>query len=216
MNTKILIIESIPIIAWGLQKLLESEKSMRVFVTNDTSQSVLDVISEISPDLIICDIATDSNNFLGIDFIKQLKKSNPEINILVYSFADEKIYAERVLYAKANGFVSKKADCEKIRRAVQLVVNGKLFISKEIESKIVQNVYNRKSSVDSPVELLSNRELQILELISKGYKPSQVAGFLNLSPKTIENYRANIRIKLNVNTAFELYQFAVEWNKRLS
>ena len=215
MTTKILIVESNPIIAFGLQKLLESESDIRVRISQDVSMQVLDVIGEFSPNIIISDIVTDNENSMGIDFIKQVKALYAEIRFLVFSFADENIYAERVLRAKASGFVSKRENCEKIRWAIRCVINGRLFISESIEKKLVQNMYGEKIT-ESPVDTLSDRELQILELISRGLKPSQVAGLLNLSTKTVENYRANIRTKLNINNAFELYQYAVEWNKNMS
>ncbi|MBN2326935.1 MAG: response regulator transcription factor [Candidatus Omnitrophica bacterium] len=211
MNTRILIVDSNPITRYGLRSLLETEKDIRICADAENGSRIEELIEEHCPDVIIMDI--DIETMTGISFIKQIKTAYSHIRVLVFSFLDETIYAERVLRAKAHGFLSKKESCEKIRWAVRSVINGGLCISQDLESKLVEQMFFEKQA-KSPIDNLSNRELQILELISKGLKPSQVAESLNLSTKTVENYRANLRVKLNLKNASELFQYAIEWKTR--
>ncbi|MBN2329796.1 MAG: response regulator transcription factor [Candidatus Omnitrophica bacterium] len=208
MQTSVLIIDNNPIIRFGLREMLEMENDIRVCADLENYHSAFEAIENHHPDMIIMDI--DMGATSGIDFIKQIKSSYKEIRILVFTFLDESIYAERVLQAQASGFISKTASCEKIRWGVRSVKNGGLCISEEIEKKLVEEIFFHKKS-ESPIDNLSNRELQILDLISKGLKPSQMADCLNLSAKTVENYRSNLRYKLNLKNASELFQYAIHW-----
>ncbi|MGC9327137.1 MAG: response regulator, partial [Candidatus Hinthialibacter sp.] len=181
MQTSVLIIDNNPFIRFGLRKILEMENDIRVCAEIDAYHSAFEAIENHHPDMIIMDI--DMGTINGLDFIKQIKSNYKDIRILVFTFLDESIYAERVLQAQASGFISKTETCEKIRWGVQNVKNGGLCISEKIEKKLVEEIFLHKKN-PSPLDNLSNRELQILDLISKGMKPSQMADRLNLSSKT--------------------------------
>ncbi|MBN2329283.1 MAG: response regulator transcription factor [Candidatus Omnitrophica bacterium] len=212
MTAKILIVDGNPLIRFGLRKLLEHEQDIILCEDAANSNDALEQIERFKPDLMIVDIEIETS--WGIDFIRYVKDEYSQIRIIVFSFLDETIYAERVLRAKANGFLSKNENCEKILLGIRSVLHGGLCLSSSVQKQIVDKLsYENKR--ESPIDSLSNRELQILELLSKGLKPSQVAESLHLSSKTVENYRTNLRFKLKLNSAAELYHYAIEWKKSL-
>ncbi|MGC9327407.1 MAG: response regulator [Candidatus Hinthialibacter sp.] len=212
MTAKILIVDGNPLVRFGLRKLLEQEEDISLCEDAVDGNEGLKQIAKCKPDLMIVDI--DIETSWGIDFIRYVKEEFNDIRILVFSFLDETIYAERVLRAKANGFLSKNEQCDKILLGIRSVLHGGLCLSASVQKQIIDKLSYEKKHL-SPIDSLSNRELQILELLSQGLKPSQVAESLHLSSKTVENYRSNLRFKLKLNSAAELYHYAIEWKKSL-
>jgi DNA-binding NarL/FixJ family response regulator len=167
-------------------------------------------IKESKPDIAIVDITLKDRS--GIDLIKDAKMQFPKMPIIVLSMHDEKIYAERSLRAGAKGYIMKQEAPEIIIKAIRHVLNGNIYVSDQIATRIFSMILEGKPAPDSsPVDLLTDRELEVFELIGQGFGTRQVAQKLNISIKTVENHRIHIKEKLNIENAIELVQKATLW-----
>ena len=136
----------------------------------------------------------------------------PNLPILVFSMHDESVYAQRALRAGARAYVMKQVSADKILLAIRRIIHGDIYVSHRVADQVLQQLVNGKTSgSESPIERLSDRELEVIQLIGKGLSTREIASNLNLSVKTIESHRAHIKEKLNLRNATELVQFSVQW-----
>ena len=164
----------------------------------------------LKPDVVLADITLPGRN--GLELIKDIRAQHPDVMVLVISMHDEGLYAERVLRAGGRGYVMKQEGGKKIMEALRQVLAGQIFVSERMSAKILEIFSGRRpQSSNSPVESLTDREFEVLQLLGKGLSTVQMAGQLNVSPKTIEVHRANIKAKLKLGTAAELLRYAVRW-----
>ncbi|HPP03002.1 MAG TPA: response regulator transcription factor [bacterium] len=194
MKHKILIVDPVPIVRYGLIQLIKMENDLVVCGEAVDAPQAVQLVQELKPDLVITDITIEHLN--GVEIIRQLKAINRDLPILVYTLHDEYLYGERSFRAGAKGYVKKVDPPEVVRNAIRKVLTGYLYLSDEMARTLFDRKYKETSDVtesESPIDLLSNRELEIFELISKGFKPAQMAEKLNISVKTVENYRVHIR-----------------------
>jgi DNA-binding NarL/FixJ family response regulator len=209
-KAKVLIVDDHPIVRQGLAQLLNSEPDMVVSAEAETARRAMAAITESKPDLAIVDITLQGTN--GIELIKNIVAQWPELPILVLSMHDEALYAERALRAGAKGYVMKQEATEKLTGALRRILNGQIYVSEKLADKMMRKAIDGKAMQDtSPVAVLSDRELEVLQLIGQGHGTRQIAEDLNLSIKTIESHRAHIKEKLNLKTAPEMVRFAVQW-----
>jgi len=175
-----------------------------------TARKAMAAISEAKPDVGIVDITLQGTN--GIELIKNIVAQWPDFPVLVLSMHDESLYAERALRAGAKGYVMKQEAPEKLTGAMRRILNGQIYVSEKLADKMMRKAIDGKVQHDaSPVAILSDRELEVLQLIGQGHGTRQIAEDLNLSVKTIESHRAHIKEKLNLKTAPEMVRFAVQW-----
>jgi DNA-binding NarL/FixJ family response regulator len=176
----------------------------------EDSPSAMKAISQIKPDLVIVDISLKGYN--GIELIKNIKAFDSKIQILVLSMHDESVYAMRVLKAGAKAYVMKQEVVDKVMEAVRRIRAGKVFVSERVASRMLdQVVVGGDPAPDSPVDLLSDRELEIVNMIGSGLPTREIAAKLHISIKTVESHRARIKEKLNLQNAIQLVQFCVRW-----
>ncbi len=167
-------------------------------------------IAHLKPDLVIVDISLKGYN--GIELIKNIKAFDPKIQVLVLSMHDESVYAMRVLKAGAKAYVMKQEVVDKVMEAVRRIRAGKVFVSERVASRMLdQVVVGGDPAPDSPVDLLSDRELEIVNMIGSGLPTREIAAKLHISIKTVESHRARIKEKLNLQNAIQLVQFCVRW-----
>jgi DNA-binding NarL/FixJ family response regulator len=172
----------------------------------------LDQIEKLKPDLVVLDISLKGSN--GIEVLKNIKVRYPKLLVLVLSMHDETLYALRALRAGAAGYIMKQEPAEKVLVSIRQVLNGEISLSENMEKKMMkQLVGGRAARTGSPLEDLSDRELEVFRLIGKGYSTRQIAEELHLSIKTIESHRAHIKEKLNLKNAMELVQHAIQWQE---
>lgn len=212
MKHKILIVDPVPIVRYGLIQLIKMENDLVVCGEAVDAPQAVQLVQELKPDLVITDITIEHLN--GVEIIRQLKAINRDLPILVYTLHDEYLYGERSFRAGAKGYVKKVDPPEVVRNAIRKVLTGYLYLSDEMARTLFDRKYKETSDVtesESPIDLLSNRELEIFELISKGFKPAQMAEKLNISVKTVENYRVHIREKLHLQSLSQFIQYAMEW-----
>lgn len=209
-KTRIFIVDDHPLLRRGLAELINRESDMMFCGEAEDSPSALKAISQIRPDLVIVDISLKGYN--GIELIKNIKAFDPRIQVLVLSMHDESVYAMRVLKAGAKAYVMKQEVVDKVMEAVRRIRAGKVFVSERVASRMLdQVVVGGDPAPDSPVDLLSDRELEIVNMIGGGLPTREIAAKLNISIKTVESHRARIKEKLNLQNAIQLVQFCVRW-----
>ena len=147
----------------------------------------------------------------GIELVRDVRAHYARLPILVLSSHDEAVYAERLLAVGANGYIMKHATSEEILFSLRRVMDGHVYVSKDMGSWLLRKSARDSFSSADPIDRLSNRELQILHLIGKGLTTRETAYSLNLSVKTVESHRQRIKAKLNLHTASQLVQFAIHW-----
>lgn len=207
---KILLVDDHPLMRKGLALTLDAETDLRVVGQAEDAEAALQMVDELEPDIVIVDISLPGMS--GLELIKHLTAVNPDIKTLVVSRHDEVLYAERSIRAGAKGYIMKLVAGDVIVKAVRRILNGGIYVSEEINERLLMGMAAGRSSLsESPLELLSDRELEVFESIGRGLATREIAERLHLSVKTIESYRARIKTKLNLQTASEVMQHAVQW-----
>lgn len=206
----IFIVDDHPVLRRGLTALIESEPDLAVCGEAATCRGALEAIHEHQPDLVIVDIALEGQD--GLELIKQMKTRLPKIPGLVLSMYDEKVYAERALRVGARGYVTKQQLDETLLVAIRRLLRGEIYLSAKLEARLATKfVAGQTLETDSPLNALSDRELQVFRLIGQGQSTRQIADTLHLSIKTIESHREHIKHKLAIETAAALAQRATRW-----
>jgi DNA-binding NarL/FixJ family response regulator len=209
-KTRIVVVDDHQIIREGILRLLEHEPDLVVCGEADSRQTALQVISQLKPDMAIIDLSLKDSS--GIELIKQIRPLYPQILILVLSIYDESLYAERMIKAGAQGYIMKQELTETLLLAIRKVVAGEIYMSDRMSKMLLGRFMGtRKKNPAGSIELLSDRELEVFELIGKGLDSHQIAENLNLSVKTVQNYREYIKKKLKLKDYTELIQQAFNW-----
>jgi DNA-binding NarL/FixJ family response regulator len=207
---KIFIVDDHPIVRRGLSQMINQETDLTVCGEADSAQHALESLKKSQPDLMIVDISLQGID--GIELIKIIKTRYENLPVLVVSMHDESLFAERALRVGARGYIMKQEAIEKMMEAIRRVLRGELYISEGVSANIVKRFINGKAeNAQSAIEILSDRELEVFQLIGHGVGTRQIADNLNVSIKTVESYRANIKEKLNLKNATELMKHAVHW-----
>ncbi len=210
MKKKVLIVDDHPLMRKGLALTLSMEGGLDVCAQAESAEDALDQLEETNPDVAVVDISLPGMS--GLELIKHLQVFNPDLRIIVVSRHDEALYAERAIRAGARGYVMKLEAGEVIVDAVNKVLMGGIYVSPEINERLLMGMLSGKNtSTNSPLELLSDRELEVFELTGQGMATRDIAERLHLSVKTVESYRARIKNKLDLSNATELLQHAVQW-----
>lgn len=199
-----------PLFRKGMTQLLDSQSDLQVGAEVDNSGSALDAIRSQRFDLAVVDIGLGSGAN-GIELTKSIKAECPGLPVLVVSMHDEALYAERALRAGARGYVMKREALESILQAVRSVINGEMYISPTMTKRMLFDHINGDGQARSAVDRLTDRELEVFQLIGQGQDMHQIAGGLHLSKKTVEAHRANIKEKLGVPSAREVVRYATQW-----
>lgn len=207
---KVLIVDDHPIVREGLAARIAREPDMRVCGEAEDVLPALELVKAERPDLVVVDLSLKTGQ--GLELIKRIQSCAPQTKTLVSSMYDESLYAERALRAGAAGYVNKGEMSEKIIEAIREVLQGRIFLSPAMTERLLYRaVGSPPELVQSPIESLSDRELEIFKLIGQGKTTRAIAGELHLSIKTIETHRENIKTKLHLPNAAELSRAAVQW-----
>jgi DNA-binding NarL/FixJ family response regulator len=210
IRKSILIVDDHPMMRQGLAQLINHERDMVASCEAGTAAQALNMVVARKPDLVIVDISLPDKN--GLELIKDIQVFHPYLPILVISMHDESIYAERVLRAGGRGYIMKQEGGRKLMQAIRQVLTGQIYLSEKMSARILEIFSGRKAeAISSPVERLSDREFEIFQLVGQGQGTREIANRLNLSVKTIEVHRANLRRKLNFRTGTEVVHYAIRW-----
>jgi len=207
---RIVIVDDHPLFRKGLEQLIHSDGSFAVCGEAGNAAEAMDVVRKLNPDLIIVDLSLPGAN--GIELIKNIRAEFGRLPILVLSMHDESLYALRALRAGADGYVMKHEAMANVIQAIREVFNGRPYLSPAMAAQVITQFAHRQAEGEADaVERLSDRELEILELIGKGHEVRQIAKLLHLSPKTVETHRAHIKDKLDLKNSREVARFALQW-----
>lgn len=207
---RVLIVDDHPIVRQGLALLINQEHDLAVCGQAEDAHEAIRAIRESEPDMVIVDISLKDTS--GVELIKDLQVQHPNLPILTLSMHDEAVYGERALRAGARGYIMKQEATEKVVTAIRRVLAGEIYVSDGMAAKMVSKLVGGPSrKTGSPVERLSDRELEVFRMLGEGYNTREMAEKLHLSIKTIETYRAHIKDKLALADASELLRSAIQW-----
>jgi DNA-binding NarL/FixJ family response regulator len=207
---RVMIVEDHPVFRHGLMQLVNQQPDLVACGEADNTHSALALVASLKPDMAIVDLALKKS--LGIELIKDIKVQHPSLPVLVLSMHDETLYTERALRAGARGYIMKDEPVDEILLAIRRVVTGRIYLSHDMGTKLLSPLVNGGVGVShSPVDRLSDRELEVFQLLGKAYETRQIAETLRVSVKTVESYREHIKVKLNLENSTQLIRRAVEW-----
>jgi len=206
---QVLILDDHPIVRQGLKALINQESDLEVCGEAANAIEALKIVDAIKPDIVIVDISLEGSN--GVEFLKSAKEQYPNLLLLVHSMHDESLYAERVLRAGARGYIMKQESPEKVIAAIRRILAGQIYMSDSMTEKMLEQRYNGVTSGLSPIEALSDRELEVFQFIGSGETSSKIAKLLHRSIKTVETYRARIKEKLGLKDNMQLIRSAMQW-----
>lgn len=206
----ILLVDDHPLFRKGMMQLLETQDDLQVTGEASCSAAALDAIRGHQFDLAVVDVGL-RGGANGIELTKSIKAEQPDLPVLVVSMHDEALYAERALRAGARGYVMKREALDSILQAVRSVIDGEIYISPTMTKRMLFDHIHGSGEARSAVERLTDRELEVFQLIGEGQDMHQIARGLHLSKKTVEAHRANIKEKLGVGTARDVVRYATQW-----
>jgi DNA-binding NarL/FixJ family response regulator len=199
-----------PVLCDGLKQLIDRQPDLDCVGVGDNTLDAKRLAQECKPDLMILDLRLKAGD--SLDFVKTLRVECPEVKVLVLSQYDELIFAERALRAGASGYIMKENTTDEVLRAVRKVLRGELYFSERVAAAVVQRTLREKPSASrNGLERLSDREMQVFQLLGAAYSPREIAEQFHLSRKTVETHCEKIKHKLNLQTAAELRRFARQW-----
>ncbi len=205
---KIMIVDDHPITREGIARRISSESDMMVCSEAESAQEALQLIEKQQLDLVLLDISLEASS--GLDVLKDLKTRFPELHTLILSMHEESLYAERALRAGARGYIMKGASPEKLIQAIRQVLAGEIYLSESMTKTALARIGNGRHSPYT-IEDLSDRELEVFQLIGRGFGTREIATALHLSVKTIASHRENMKLKMNLKSSSALVQHAIHW-----
>lgn len=208
---KVLIVDDHPIFREGLADLVNRQEDMEVCGLAEDVPRTLKALNRLKPDIVTVDISLEDAS--GLELMKDIKARFPSLPMLALSMHQETFYAERAIRAGAKGYITKQEASKKVITAIRRVLEGRLYLSERMKEELLYSMIgDNGSAVDSsPIDRLTDRELQVFKLLGEGKSTSQIAEQLCLSAKTIETYRSRIKEKLNLKSGSELLRCAFQW-----
>jgi DNA-binding NarL/FixJ family response regulator len=205
---RVFLVDDHPIVRQGLAQLIDSEPDLAVIGQGEDAYASLKAMRDARPDLALVDISLKDAD--GLELLKELKAQGAEFPVLILSMHDESLYAERALRAGARGYVMKQEPPDVLLGAIRRVLAGEIYVSPKMGATLLRRmVGSREVNATSPMERLTDRELEVFRLIGAGQSVREIADKLCLSVKTVEAHREHIKEKLSLKTSAELLRFAI-------
>jgi DNA-binding NarL/FixJ family response regulator len=212
-KAKVLLVDDHPLVREWLANLINQQSDLQVCGEADSAPKALQMAGAVNPDVAIVDISMEGGS--GLELIKNIKASHPGVMVIVLSMHDEALYGERALRAGARGYIMKREATKRVLEAIRSVLGGKLYLSDKMAMLMAEKfVDGRPKTEGSVIEKLSDRELEVFQLLGRGYSTRQIADELHVSFKTVQSFCARIKEKLNFANATELLSEAVRWHDR--
>jgi DNA-binding NarL/FixJ family response regulator len=210
-KSRVFIVDDHPLVREGLTNLINGQADLVVCGEANGSSQAIKRIVKARPDVALIDISLENES--GLELVKHLRSQCPQVALIVLSMHDEVLYAERALRAGARGYVMKHETSKSVLASIRRVLGGGIYVSDRIVNRMARRLTSTRQSVTtSPVECLSDRELEIFRLLGQGRTTSQIAGDLNLSLKTVQAYCARAKEKFGVTSLTELLRAAIRWD----
>jgi DNA-binding NarL/FixJ family response regulator len=208
---KILLVDDHPLVREGLANLICQQSDFEICGEAGNEPQALALIGTVQPDVAIVDITLENGS--GLELVKSVKAIYPAVTMLVLSMHEEELYAERALRAGARGYIMKREAAKKVIQGIRSVLAGELYVSEKITARMSEKFVEGRPAVGvSPLEQLSNRELEVLQLLGRGHSTRQIADHLHVGFKTVQAYSARIKEKLQLANANELLREAIRWH----
>jgi DNA-binding NarL/FixJ family response regulator len=207
MHAKVLIVDDHPLVRDGLAALIGGQPDMEVCGSAADVDEAIALLDTTEPALVIVDLTLKAGH--GLHLVKQISQRAPRTRIVVFSAHEEALFGERSIRAGAHGYVNKQEGQDQVIAAMRAVLRGERYLSAESIQRLIGRAAGRAKA--SGIESLSDRELEVFELIGRGKGTRAIAQELHLSVHTIESHRENIRAKLSLENGSELVQRAVQW-----
>lgn len=212
-KARILIVDDHPVMCEGIRHVINEQSDLVVCAEAANAQEALKALETHHPHLAIIDISLSAEHISGLNLIKDIRVRQSGLPILVLSMHDEKFYAERALRAGAQGYIMKQEPALRLLTAIRKVLSGEVYVSDRMAARLLREFSGRSSADKSPMERLSDRELEVFRLVGQGFRTQAVAETLHLSPRTIESYYMRIKQKLNFSNTADLLQSAIRWRQ---
>jgi DNA-binding NarL/FixJ family response regulator len=210
---KVFLVDDHPLVRESLSNLINQQHDLAVCGEAGESPRAISGILQTEPDVAIVDISLTSGS--GLELIKWIKTRAPKCATIVLSMHDEKLYAERAIRAGARGYVMKRESTKRIISAIRQVLQGRIFLSDQMSADLAERFAGGKTAINqSPISELSDRELEVFNLLGRGLETRQIAENLHVSIKTVQAYCARMKLKLKVSNATELLREAIRWNEQ--
>jgi DNA-binding NarL/FixJ family response regulator len=209
-KTRVVIVDDHPMLRERIAQLINKEPDMTVCGESDNIQAALECIADTQPDIAVVDITLKGSS--GLELIKNLKALGLNTPVLVLSMHDESLYADRALRSGARGYITKHQGSEAVMAAIRCVLGGKVYLSEDHTAKILNRLTEQGPQAAAPsMDLLTDRELEVFQMIGQGHTSREIAETLHLGTKTVDTYRERIKQKLDLKNAAVLYHRATEW-----
>jgi DNA-binding NarL/FixJ family response regulator len=208
---RIMLIDDHPIVRLGIRTLLETRNEWQVCAEASSRQEAVELLQHESPEVAIVDLVLGMDD--GLEFVKELRSQSKDLRILVMTMQDESVYAERVIRAGADGFIAKQHATDHLLEAVETVLGEEIYLSRSSSFRVLGRLLRDHADTegDSPVSILSDRELHVFQMTGMGKANREISDNLGLSTKTIETYKENIKRKLSLPNADALKRAAIQW-----
>ena len=210
-KARVFLVDDHPLVREMLRNLIDQQPDMIACGDAGDAAQALKGIPAAAPHIVVIDLSLKDSS--GLELIKQIKQRHPNVSQIVLSMHDEKLYAERVLRAGARGYVMKRESTKQILAAIRAVRGGKMWLSETLSDDFARRFVGAEAPAGSPLESLSDRELEVFNLLGQGMQTRQVASALNVSIKTVQAYCARIKQKLSLSSGAELLREAMRWHE---
>lgn len=207
---KVLLVDDHPLVREGLANLIHQQPDLEVCGEAASEPQALELIGRVQPDIAVVDILLENGS--GLELMKSIKAMHPAVAMLALSMHDESLYAERALRAGARGYLMKREAATKVIQGIRAVLAGEVFVSQKISALMAERFVDGHTAAASPVTQLSDRELEVFQLLGRGLSTRQIADHLHVGFKTVQAYCARIKDKLQLANATELLRAAMQWN----
>lgn len=210
-KVKIFLVDDHPLVREWLTNLIHQQPDLSVCGEAESAPQALQAVVNLKPDVAIVDISLKSGS--GIELIKDIRASAPNVAVIVLSMHDENLYAERALRAGARGYIMKRETAKKVIAAIRQVLGGNLYLSENLAARFAERFVGGNLPATPSISQLSDRELEVFQLLGQGYETRQIAESLNISMKTVQAFCARIKEKLKLTSATELLHEAIRWQE---
>lgn len=209
---QILVVDDHPLVRLGMRQLLNGEPDLNVCGEAEDLRGALERLATTPTDLVLLDLSLRNGD--GLDALKQLRAQRPELRVLVLSTHDERVYGERAIRAGAAGYVMKATPADEVLAAIRTALRGELAVSPALAASLLNSVVlGQRPGAQSPLDSLSDRELEIFKLIGQGQSTRDIAASLGISAKTVETHQFNLRTKLGIASTHQLRHLAFTWRE---
>lgn len=210
---RVLIVDDHPVVRLGIRQLLADEPDLAICGEAESAQQALRLAAAEAPDLAIVDLSLPDSH--GLELIRALRDAAPSVAVLVLSMHDEALFAERALRVGARGYIMKREAINGLTVAVRHILSGRVYVSQALSQTLLERIGPDGPAAGGGLGDLTDRELEVFDLVGHGLTTAAIAEHLDVSVKTIETYRSNIKTKLRLRNAAELIRFATAWTQRL-